>query len=114
MLRHAKLRFSGLQSAICRGVISVPMLMLANAGADGSVVQPEIGQPGKDGVLPGQPLVVVHDDMVLAVHLDIADGPSQYAQGREELLALVGRHVRVRRAVEEEERRVDLVSLEEW
>ena len=72
-----------------------------------------MGEPGEDGVLPNEALVVVGDDVVLALHLNIADGATEDAQGREELLALVRRHVGVDCAVEQEQGRVNLVGIEE-
>ena len=51
--------------------------------------------------------------MVLAIHLNVTYLAAQDAQGGEELLALVGGHVGIYRTVEEEQRGVDLVGIEE-
>ena len=73
-----------------------------------------MGKPSKDDVLPGQTLFIVGDDVVFAVDLHIAHGFALYAQGREHLLALVGGHVGIGRAVEQEYGGLDFVGVEEW
>ena len=70
-------------------------------------------EPGEDGVGPEDPLVVVEDMVVLVGHLDERGRLAQQFQRREHLDALAHGHVRVGRAVQEEERRVDLVGVEE-
>ena len=70
-------------------------------------------EPGEDGVGPKDPLVVVEDMVILVGHLDELGRLAQQFQRREHLDALAHGHVRVGRAVQEEERRVDLVGVEE-
>ena len=77
------------------------LLKLKGIPPSGVVLQ-IFGKPGKDDILPGQALLVVADDVVLALYLDVGDGAAQNFECREELLALVGGYVGVGRAVEQE------------
>ena len=79
----------------------------------GLILQP-MCKPGEDGILPGQTLVVVGDDVIFAIDLDVADWFAQDAQSGEELLAFVGRYVGINGAVQQEYGGVDLVCIEQW
>ena len=79
----------------------------------GLILQP-MCEPGEDGILPGQTLVVVGDDVIFTIDLDIADRFAQDAQSGEELLAFVGRYVGIDGAVQQEYGRVDFVCIEQW
>ena len=72
-----------------------------------------LGKPRIDGFTPLLTLLIVGNDMVLAIHNDILYLTAEYAEGIVELLALVGRHIGIGRAMEEQERRVNVVGIEE-
>ena len=78
----------------------------------GIVLKP-FGEPCHDGVLPYDAALEACHHMVLVLHRDELHIASEDAQGVEELDALADRHIGVDRAVEQEERGVDLVGIEE-
>ena len=79
----------------------------------GIVVFQVLGKPGEDDLLPSHALFVVHDDVVLAIDLHIFHLLAENFQRGVELLALVGRHVGIYGAVEQEQRGFDFVCAEQ-
>ena len=67
-------------------------------------------EPRHDRVGPEDALVVVHDTVVLALHMDERHVTAEQFQGGEQLHALHRRHVGVGCSVGEQQRRVDLVG----
>src|SRR5690606_14195600 len=62
-------------------------------------------EPRDDRLHPQRPLWILQDVVILAVDLDEFDLLPEQLERRVHLLALARRHVRVRRAVQQEERR---------
>lgn len=61
-----------------------------------------MGKPGEDYILPGQPLIIISDNMVFTVNLYVAHRTSQYTQCREQLLAFIGRDIGIYRSVKKQ------------
>ena len=71
------------------------------------------GKPCHDGVVPEHAFCIVSYEVVLALYLDELYRLAQNLQGVEELDALADGHVGVYGAVEEQQRGIDLVGIEE-
>ena len=80
----------------------------------GGIVLKPLGKPRH---LRGEPflaLAVVEDVVVLPLHFDKSHLTTQEFQGRKHLKTLDERHVGIGIAMKQEQRRMDLVGIEEW